>query len=1117
MRALYSSLLLFPLVLVAAFAQGLTTGSLSGTVRDAQSKQALVGATVVATQLSSGTKYGAITRKNGSYSIRGMRIGSGYKVTVSFVGYTQEVRENVSISLGDNPEIHFLMRLSQASTKEIVVTAQTDPVFHQANTGSSSTVTEAEIQAAPTINRSISDVARINPYASQTTGYGGDDGLQGISIGGINSRYNSVQIDGAIANDMFGLGQAGTAGSQANANTLSMEAIQELQVNISPYDVRLSGFTGGLINAVTRSGSNKPTGSIFAYGRNEFLVGPSPDASRSAYPNFKDFQTGGRIGGAIVRDQLFFHVTGEVRLRTKPLDLALNDPSKINNFPHAQSEIDQIATIAKNSFGYDAGSSDPFVSRNNTYNILARLDWNVDDKNKIQFRHNYTNAFQDRNVTRSSTVFSLSSQWNEFRSINNSSVLQWNSQVGESMANEMRLTFTNTSDERVLRASVSPQVKVWLTSTDYVLFGPERSSGANSLDQTQLALTDDFSFVLGDHVISVGTHTEWYRFNNLFIQDYYGTYVFRDVNALRDSTPSSYTLTYANTDATGGDLQPRALWSMMQSGLYVQDEWKLSPDFALKLGVRGDVPIYLDLPTENPTFSKTFDSLANRYASLSPDQQKVNTPVPSKLHTSALPNAAILWSPRVGFNWDPTGEKQLQIRGGTGLFSGKVAAVWLSNQFSNTGVEFSHISVGSDAASAAVLLGLDKKTPLKVSLDPFNPPKPGDGSFAGANDKTTAINIVSKDFLPPQVWRSTLASDIRLAPEISMTAELMYSLTLNNVDYANLNLRRSLRLSNSPLDGRPLYAANASRTSVDSNASPSYTQVLYLSSRDEGYQYSAMAAVRVGDRNRILPGFSATLGYVYSAAYDLQATTAATALSNWQNTYVTDPNHAEVARSNFDIPHRFVANLSYSFYLFPKTKTTFNVLYSASSGQPYSFVYNGGDYNGDGVGFNDLIYIPKADDYNTKVTIVPAGGIDLRTAPQIWSQLMNFIDANSTLKQYQGSVLPRNAMRAPFVHQLDLRLTQQIPYIDGERLQISLDCQNFLNLLNSSWGLQQYVNFQSYSLFELKPDNNSNVFDSRGRLMMNFSTPTVNGRPGVYLTDSFYSRWRMQLGIRYSF
>jgi outer membrane receptor for ferrienterochelin and colicin len=1024
----------------------------------------------------------------------------------------------VFIELGQQTQIEVQLRNAEMQAKEVVVTGKEDRTFSATKIGSGTTTSAEEIASLPAINRSLSDIARVNPYATQTTAYGADDGLQGISILGTNSRYNNIQIDGAIANDMFGLGQAGTAGSQANANLLSLDAIEELQVNISPYDVRQNGFTGGLINAVTRSGTNTFKGSAFIYGRNQNLVGPSPDALRQPYAQFSDAQFGARVGGPIIRNALFFHVTTEARLRQRPLEIALNNPAALNNFPHSRAELDEIINVVRQVYGYDAGNADLFISRNNTFNVIARIDWNLSDRHKIQLRHNYTNAFQDRNVLRTRQVFSLSSQWNEFRSINNSTVLQWNSIWGDNMANEFRIAWTQTNDQRVLRAAPFPQVKVMLGS-DQVVLGPERNSHANALDQMQLAITNDFSIFLGDHTITVGTHNELYRFNNLFIPDYFGTYTFRDVQALRDGTPSFYQLSYANLAVTGGNPQPRARWGMMQSGVYAMDEWTLSSRLKLTVGVRFDVPIYFDKPYENPLFAARFDSLARFYAALPDSLKQFYQEIPAGLKTSRLPDPVLLWAPRLGFNYDISGNRTIQLRGGTGLFSGRVPAVWLSNQYSNTGVDLYRVSIGRDNdANAPLLMRLDSPSvPLRVTLDPYNPLKPGDPTFPGQPIATSQINVTDPSFRFPQVWRSTLGLDAQLTPWLRATVETMYGQMLNTVEFRNINLRRSRSMPFSPLDGRPMYARSPSGR-TDSNAVPEFTQVILLSSRSEGYQYSGLVSLSLQENNPIVPGLSGMISYVYSGTYDLADATAATALSNWQNTDATDPNRATLGRSNFDVPHRITVNLFYRMRLVEHYPTTIGVFYTGNSGRPYSFTYIG-DYNGDGLTYNDLIYVPRPEDKDTRIVVVPPGGLDLRTADQIWQQLMDFIAANDVLRRYQGKVLPRNSMREPWINQLDIRITQQLPSVGATRLELTLDIQNVLNLLSSSWGLQQYVNFQSYRLITLVNDPVTGTpFDSQGRLRISYSSPTnSNGRPGIYDTDSFFSRWRMQLGLRVTF
>lgn len=1102
------------------FAQGVTTGSMTGRVTDKADKKPLIGATVKAVHIPTGTTYGTITKREGRFSIKGMRVGGPYTVTISYIGYNKSVQEGITVELGDDAEVNAQLSEQKSQTQEVVVTAEKDRIMNSNKNGAGSTITEDEITTAPTINRSLSDVARVNPYANQTSAFGGDDGLQGLSIGGQNSRFNNVQIDGAVANDQFGLGQAGTAGSQANANFVSLDAIQELQVNVSPYDIRQSGFTGGLVNAITRSGTNKIKGSAFIYGRNASLVGLSPDAARRPFADFSDLQFGGRMGGAIITNELFYHVTIEGRFRDRPLELGLNDPSALNNFPISKNAIDEIGNIARSRYGYDAGSSDQFLSRNNSYNVIARIDWNINENNKFQIRHNYTNAFQDRNVQRTPRVFSFTSQLNEFRSVNNSTVLQLNSTVGSSFSNEARLAVTFTNDRRDLQAGNFPQVTVLMGTNESVVLGPERSSQANALDQTQIAFTNDATFYLNDHTLTIGTHNEYNHFNNLFIQDYMGSYTFRDVDAFRNGTPTFYRLSYANLDVTGGNPLPRAKWSMMQTGLYMMDEWRVSSNLKLTMGLRADVPIFLSTPYDNPLFANKFDTLSNQINSLPEDKRSQYPDFPQGLSTSRLPKPQLLLSPRIGFNYDVFGDRSLQLRGGTGIFTGRVAAVWLSNQFSNTGVDIYRLEAGTNTTSqqAGFIIGTDGN-PLVVNLDPNNPLKPGMGLFGGSNQNTSVINVLDPNFKNPQVWRSTLAMDVRIDKGINFTVEGIYGKQYNQVEYRNLNNRPSSALSFSPVDGRQLYARNpAGAGRTDSNNVREFLQVIYLTNRSEGDQYSGMVQLSINERNEYIPGMIANFAYTYSRANDFADGTNAVALSNWQSTDAINPNRLSLASSSFDVRNRFNMNLSYRLkwnsFAYINTTTTFGLFFTANSGRPYSFVYNG-DLNGDGQTNNDLIYLPKREDLNTKVVVYnTAPNTDLRTPDQIWNSLMTLIESNPILQKYQGQVLPRNSLREPWIYQLDLRIAQMIPFNKTQNIEFSLDVQNVLNLLNSDWGLQQFIPGQSFGLLGFDA---ATPFDAQGRMRINYSAPLRNNRPGIYETDNFFSRWRMQLGMRFNF
>ena len=1073
-------------------AQGVTTGSISGVVRD--SAKTLQGATVKATNTVTGAVYGAYTRVDGRYTLRGLRPGR-YTITVSFVGYKTSSTPGINVDVGETIEFSINLSSSVVESKAVTVIAEGDALFDRTKMGSGSSISDATITAAPTINRSISDFARLNPYTTQTE-TAGSDGLQGVSVLGVNSRFNNFQIDGAVSNDLFALGSAGTAGSQANSNFVSLDAIERLKVNVSPYDVRQNGFTGGLINAITRGGTNEYHGSVFFFGRNEALVGNSPDALNRPFEKFQDYQFGGRLGGPIVKDKLLFHVTAEARLRSTPVDVAINDPNALNNFAVPEAVFDQIIGIAKDQYGYDAGTYNIFNNLNNTVNVIARLDWNIDEHNKVQIRHNFTHAVQDRNLVRTNRTFSLSSRVNRFTSINNQTVAQWNAILGSTMANELRLSVTQTNDERVLSTDPFPEIRVQVGSGENIIFGPERSSQANALDQTLLSLTDDFTIFSGNHTITIGTHNELSRFNNLFIQDFMGSYQYPSVDAFADSSANSYQVSYANTAVTGTEM-PRSNWWMMQVGLYVMDEWRVSERLQLTGGLRVDAPIFLSTPLENTTFAERFPGRS----------------------TTAVPQLSLLWAPRLGFNYDLTGDRTIQIRGGSGVFSGRVAAVWLSNQYTNTGVDIFRSQLGSFSSQSVIF---DPATNEPVRWDLMQPPpRPGDVGFPGSPVNTSAINITDAGFKMPQVWRNTLAVDWKILDGLSLTLEGLYGAFFNQVTYNNINMTQSNRswvvgndtiVGVSPVDGRKLYAG----TNADSLVASEFTQVIVMENRNGGHQYSISAQLNLSPVNKILPGLAASVSYTRGGSEDYNAGLNSTATSQWQFTDGVDPNEPEVSRSNFDIPHRFLANASYKIRWAPKVATTFGLYYSGQSGRPYSVSYVQ-DYNGDNaVGGNDLLYIPRPEDYDTRVVIAQPTGTDLRTKEQVWDQIIALVDANPILKEHQGRILPRNALREPWRHNMDLRITQQLPAFGNHTIDITWDIQNVLNLLNSSWGWQQYVNFQSFNLFGISAVNND-PFDDQGRLRMSYTEPVTNGQPGIYITDNFFSRWRMQLGIRYTF
>lgn len=1079
-------LLVIVLVLCApigVLSQSVTTGSLSGTVSDAKGLP-LAGARVEAIHTPSGTKTGAVTREKGRYNIRGLKVGGPYRLRVTYVGYSPEEKIGIYVNLSQDVVANFTLKEKAATTDEVVVTASSNSAFNPSRNGPASVVTSAEIALAPTINRSIGDFARFNPLVNQRNP-SGQDGLAGLSIAGANTRYNNIQIDGAVANDQFGLGEAGTASSQANANPITLDAIQEIQVAASPYDVRQSGFTGGLVNAITKSGTNSYHGTAFFYGRNQDAVGKSPDTLRTKLPDFSDLQFGGSIGGPIIEDKLFFFVAGELRRRSTPIEIGLNDPTSANNFPVAADSLRKIAEIAQTKYGYNVGDIGSLDQRSNSTNIFAKIDWNPDDNNRISLRHNYTNAVQDRDIIRNTQRFTYGNHQHIFTSINNSTVLQWNAVLGSDFYNEARIAYTATRDKREFVGGAFPFITIYMnpSTPEQVNFGVERSSQANSLDQDVLAFTDEVTLPIGDHTFVIGTHNEMTSYDNLFIQDLFGSYTYTSIANFEAGLPSFYRVGYTNADGPAKGTVPHAKWSMFQTSLYAKDEWTFSKDLRFDIGVRADIPFFLDTPFANAKVTGKFPGF----------------------QTDNMPSGNMLFSPRLGFNYDLSdGDRTTQLRGGTGLFAGRAVGVWLSNLYGNTGVDLLRSQLGSDGAGRPVIANF--KTP---AFDPNKPPTPYDTTvYPGKPITTSAINLIADDFKLPQVWRSSIGLDHQFAIGLIGSIEGIYSKQLNEVDYQNLNLRRTAAFGGvSPTDGRPIYRGISANDTIVT--APEFTDVILLKNRSEGYSYNIIASLKLVPQNEFVKNLSAELSYTYGASYELNQAQSSVARSQWASTRVIDPNNVTLERSNFDIPHRISLAVNYIFEYADNWATSIGLFYTGNSGRPYSFTYNG-DINNDGANNNDLIYIPNQSDLNTKVVMLP-GTNDLRTTDQIWAEYMAFIDANETLAEYRGKILPRNVLREPWVQSLDARITQTIPTFVGQKVELTFDFQNILNMLNSEWGLVKYVDFQSMQLVGVSGVGAA-AFDSQGRMRQTFTTPSQ-----IYIKDNIFSRWRMQLGMRYSF
>lgn len=1060
----YSILSFFMLLFVSlvllqsnVLAQGVTTAAMNGVVLDSKGDP-LPGANILAVHTPSGTQYGTTSRVDGKYNLNGLRTGGPYKITVSFVGYKPQNYEGQMLQLGQNAKLDYTLYEEAVELGDITVVGEKNSVLTSTRTGAGQNVTAKDIQLIPTINRSFQDFAKLSPQSSGNSS----------SVASRNNRYNNIQIDGTQYNDIFGLGATGTPGGQTGTTPISLDAIDQFQVVVAPYDIKYGGFTGGGINAITRSGTNKFRGSIYGFGRNESLIGngkfitdnPATTVNEQKYPEFKEYQAGFRLGGPIINDKLFFFVNGEIGVR----DLPLSNISLSTGADTLKTLAARFEQILKNQ-GMNPGTNGAFTLEQPSNKFFFRLDLNQSEYHKMTLRHNYVYAYRDildgRNAN---NTLSYSTLAYRIRSITNSTVFQINSTNNENISNEFILGFTSIRDRRAGITEARPEIRVFETAGTLIA-GPDRFSSANELDQDILELTNNFSFYAGDHVLTLGTHNEFFTFRNLFMRSVYGYYEFSNLTDLENRRPRRTSTGYERSiSKINGIDRPAAEFSVNQLGFYLQDEWTIIPTFKVTLGVRADIPFLPTEPGVNDSVSKYFD-----------------------YSTGEVPSGNVMFSPRFGFNWDIFGTRSTQVRGGVGIFTGRIPYVWMSNNYGNTGLLLAQI--GQSTSSSAPF--------VNYSVDPFN--QPGSGSPGTTQGTRSEINMVDPEFVWPQILRANIAVDQELPWGMIGTVEFLYSKSMNDLVYEKLNITNYSSPGNVVGENRPRYGG----TNAYNN---NFNDVLLLKNTDEGYQYNITAQLQ---RNVDL-GLSFNTAYTYGVSKDVNSVLSSQAQSQIRfNPVAGDPNNPVLTTSSFDLGHRAFASVSFSHEFFDNSPTTISLYYNYQSGRPFSFTVSG-DVNNDGFNGNDLFYIPENQSDILLGTLTTAGGVTTYTpaAQSMYDDLFAFIDNNEYLKENKGQMSERNASRNPWTDVLDLRFAQQIGTPIGE-FQVSLDILNFMNLLSSEWGWLQTTPQDTYNIVTL-----SGIDPATGKAVYRFTKP-ANNTP--WSPSDLASRWQMQLGLRYSF
>ena len=1089
-------------------AQGVTTAAINGKVAS-KNGEALPGANIVAVHEPSGTTYGTSSRADGGYDLPGLRVGGPYSVSASLVGFKREAQDQIFLQLSQNLDLDFALVDAAVEEQEVVIVGERASLFSSSRTGAVTNVAREQIDRLPTLTRNFQDYYKVSPYFSPATA----TGASGNALGR-NSKYNNIQIDGTNFNDLFGLGSTGTFAGQSTTKlvtAISLDAIEEFQFVVSPYDVRQSDFTGAGVNAITRSGTNQYRGSAFYYGRNKDLTGKTPtdvEANKKKLSDFTDYQAGGRVGGPILENNLFFFANGELTRFKQPFSRTFGEQiigAQPNGFTANADSLALLANYLKTRYGYDPGSFTTISPISESEKLFLRFDYNLSESHKVTARWNYLRAVDDNSPSRGRGTTDIFFENGRYKLQNktHSVALQLTSLFGNTASNEFILGYNDQFDNPIYYGQPFPTLYIATSDqsktdkrTQNLILGSEEFRHYNELGQKVFEITNNFSWYLTGHKVTLGAKVNLFSIRNLFIADAFGAYAYNSIaRFLQDLPPngapgfSAYTFRYS---ATSDPLQ-EANWKGNQFGFYAQDAWTVTPMLTLTGGVRFDIPTYPTHPNYNAALDSSFFAFSGVH-----------------YRTDEPPKTSVAFSPRLGFNWAIDEERSSQVRGGIGIFYGRFPFVWVSNQYSNTGVDFYTYTVA----------------PARFNPDPNNQVKPATSLLPSAE-----VDLTDRNFKAPSIFRWNLAVDYKLPLDLVATVEGIFSTTQNDVYTQNINLRGVQNNTatsggtvrpNGPLtpggrivgENREVWGILRDSTTYTVqwvNSARFSPGVFLVRNTDQG----SNANVTVQVQRNVSAGLSGILAYTWGMAKDINSNNSTTASSQWRfNPTPGNPNTPQLTFSQWDRQHRILGTVSYRHdWGWNGLATSIGLFYNGQSGRPFSYMVIG-DVNGDGRSDNDLVYIPR--DAND-IILVGSSGAPLPKSHADYTALFAFIETDSYLRENKGRISERSGPREPWAHQVDLRISQEIPTIAGQRLEITLDILNVLNLLNNDWGwirntgLNQIVNMLTFRSFETAAGPNY------GKPRYQWAGLKVtDGRADPFTADNFLSRWQAQVGVRYT-
>lgn len=1027
-----------------------TSASMSGKIVSKKG-ETLLGVIIMATHEPTGTKYSVECADNGIFHIDNMNTGGPYSVKSTSIGYQEGLQTDIFLSLGNTTKVNFTLEEANTQLQTVEITSKKNDLFDGRRSGTQTNIGREAVENMPTLSRSLQDLTRLTPQGGAN------------SFAGNNFRYNNLAIDGAVANDAFGFVEpsggasgsvaSGTPGNLAKSQPISLDAIQEVQVALSPFEVSQGNFTGGSLNTVTRSGTNETHGSIYGYGRNGSFTRPDKltDGSKQT-PQYFDYTTGFRVGGAFKKNKLFYFLNVETGKRDEPV--GFTPGSSATNIPADIAKL--IADTLKNRYGIDVGRYGDISIGSNNSKIFGRLDWNISDKHQLTLRHNFATASAEH-LNRSASILNYESQGFTHNNTSNVTVLQLKSRLSKNRFNDLIVGFSNIYDYRdPFGDKIQPHIEITYNTTNSIFAGTYRESAIFRIKQRALELTDNFNFYKKNHAFLVGMHHELYQIGYHFVTPYNGRWAYSSLDNFLADRPSRLRATYnlTNNDYDYNYNRTSANYEVLLASFYGQDRISIGDKLKIMAGLRLDLPVFFnrDKPTVEVLATPQYNGYGNDYGS------------------------KLAISPRFSMNYQPT--EHLQMRGGVGVFTGRVPLAWLAYSHIYNGQQFGNVDIRFTG-----------KQPIITDLSKLGTVQTGQRE----------VNLIANSFQMPQILRGNFAIDYKTKTGTTLTFEFLGTKTIRDVLFQTLNLKDST-VALQGGDGRKIYLG----TNVTQKVQPQYTSVFGLKNTKEGFRYTTTVSV-AQKFGQIL---DVSAAYTYGLSKDISNGVRVSPQANWEWNHTTDPNNPTLSFSNFDIRHRLIFTLNYAKKWSKRTSTQVSLISTAAAGSPYTYTY-AGDLNRDGSATNDLFFVPKDRTQINLVDIKDAAGKIVTTADEQWTQLDNYIKNDAYLTAHRGRFTERNGARTPWNAQTDIRLTQSIRF--GKQLiQLSLDIINTGNLINADWGKQTFV---------ANTLNSSYQIATVASVTNDVATFRFNDPKGQkpYQIDPIASKWQGQLGVRWLF